>query len=437
MTSNGNQSNGGSQLFNPERLRSDLARLVRAQAPKHFLTRATGSSLSEEFEHPLELKVSGPRASDLAALTASGELYTWRKSVERVEQDSGVDLRSHTKNILKVPTPIPQRFVLKSWEDAVRLDRTLALQSGSTPSLDLELTVVQTLATAVNRLAGALGSPADLSTHEAWFKALQKVEATQLDATIDALVFLNSAELAGRTLRELPVPHFGTKWIEQNLALISAVLGIDPREEASGRVTRVAITYADPHYASKSGNRRYDSLVSGDFHQQPYLPRALLIAENHECADRIPPIVGLIAARGDGKNVLNVARTLTEFFPDTPILYWGDIDEEGLAILSHLRAHFPDVHSILMDGDAWQAHKHLGTAVANDLEIARLNRAAPNLTNSEQSALHKVTAEGTPAPRIEQERIPKESVISALTHAIAKLPDIPTTNANYIDQPLW
>jgi len=75
--------------------------------------------------------------------------------------------------------------------------------------------------------------------------------------------------------------------------------------------------------------------------------------------------------------------------------------------------------------------------VANDVEIARLNRDAPNLTATERLALRRVTSPGTPTPRIEQERIPKDVVARALAQAVDSLPKPASTEPNYIDQPLW
>jgi len=41
------------------------------------------------------------------------------------------------------------------------------------------------------------------------------------------------------------------------------------------------------------------------------------------------------------------------------IVYWGDIDTHGFAILSRLRNHFPKVISILMDRQTLILHKKL------------------------------------------------------------------------------
>ncbi|MCL7660007.1 DUF2220 domain-containing protein, partial [Klebsiella pneumoniae] len=41
------------------------------------------------------------------------------------------------------------------------------------------------------------------------------------------------------------------------------------------------------------------------------------------------------------------------------VIYWGDLDSHGFAILNRLRSHLPEVESVLMDEATLLAHRDL------------------------------------------------------------------------------
>ena len=93
-----------------------------------------------------------------------------------------------------------------------------------------------------------------------------------------------------------------------------------------------------------------------------------------------------------------------------PVLYWGDLDSNGFAILRHLRLNHPNVTSVLMDEPALLAHRDLWvpepTPVRGDIDA---------LTESETRALHALRREGD--VRLEQERIPWAYAVATLRQA--------------------
>lgn len=86
---------------------------------------------------------------------------------------------------------------------------------------------------------------------------------------------------------------------------------------------------------------------------------------------------------------------------DVDLVYWGDIDTHGFAILDRLRAHFPKARSLLMDADTLHAHRTLwGT------ETDRHALPLPRLTDAEQDLYAALLADRFgDAIRLEQERI--------------------------------
>lgn len=108
------------------------------------------------------------------------------------------------------------------------------------------------------------------------------------------------------------------------------------------------------------------------------------------------------------------------------VVYWGDIDADGYAILDHFRAALavptPDgapakhVTSILME--ATDLHRYSLHGVNHDKAgrpIKPSQELLPHLTEAETIAYATVATAGpTPFRRIEQEAIP-------LTHAVTRL----------------
>lgn len=378
---------------------------------------ASDALLSE----PITLKTGLPSSgSRLKEIVLSGELFESRLALESLTHINGVRLQKLNRAVFKVIEPVPTTISVDSFHAAVELEKALAVKSSESPLLGELLSEIELRTTHISDLAIRLTSTPSLDSKTAWYRALKNTPSDLFKQTCDALVYVSQQSISGSTLRALPVPHFGTKWLEKNRTLVKAILGFDPREQAEPRITRVCLTYADPEYLDEPEKRRFDSLVLGDYYAAPYQPRCILIAENNESADRFPPFPGLVTARGDGKSVLPIIHTLTSFFPNVPLVYWGDIDEEGLAILSLVRENYPQVASMLMDIEAWQKYQYLGTSLSKDAEIGVLNRRALYLTDSEREALMAVTGTGSSAPRIEQERIPLEDIVAALTEVISQ-----------------
>jgi hypothetical protein len=86
---------------------------------------------------------------------------------------------------------------------------------------------------------------------------------------------------------------------------------------------------------------------------------------------------------------------------DLEVIYWGDIDTHGFAILDRLRGLFPHVRSMLMDRATLTAHRSQWVVepVPSDAVLAHLDEV--------ESALYRDLAAGAfgVAVRLEQERI--------------------------------
>ena len=83
------------------------------------------------------------------------------------------------------------------------------------------------------------------------------------------------------------------------------------------------------------------------------------------------------------------------------VLYWGDVDVDGLAILARLRSRLPQVRSILMGPEVLERYATL--VVPDPAADKHEGRSIPDgLTASERWAWEVVSTRGI---RLEQERV--------------------------------
>ena len=102
---------------------------------------------------------------------------------------------------------------------------------------------------------------------------------------------------------------------------------------------------------------------------------------------------------GKGFNIDSVGRL--RWLVSADVLYWGDIDTHGFAILDRLRAWLPPARSVLMDRDTLIAHRERW--VTEDRPAASV---LTRLTPDERDLYSELVAGGLgERVRLEQERI--------------------------------
>lgn len=133
--------------------------------------------------------------------------------------------------------------------------------------------------------------------------------------------------------------------------------------------------------------------------------------ENLESLLALPDLPGVVAVHGQGY----AARVLhrVDRIRDADVVYWEDLDTDGLNILSAVRAGLPHARSILMDRATLIAHLDLA------VPEPRPRRALPaRLTDSEAEAFAALRELGD--VRLEQERLPWSTALATMT-AVAGL----------------
>lgn len=220
------------------------------------------------------------------------------------------------------------------------------------------------------------------------------------------------------TPRQVPVPGLHAKWLDVTgrRTLIARLLGLD-QIVLRDRPTQAQVTYVDPDHASASG-RRWDILTAGDRVDWPYPPRVVLIVENRDTACYFPPVVpGGVVVLGNGDAAVTAITAVTAHLGDVNIVYWGDIDAEGLRIVSRLRERGHEVTTMLMDVVTYMTYAVFGTNLhpSGRTIMAGEPVPAPALTAAEAALYRQLTDPAfTGHRRIEQERIPLQVAVDTL-----------------------
>jgi hypothetical protein len=118
----------------------------------------------------------------------------------------------------------------------------------------------------------------------------------------------------------------------------------------------------------------------------------------------LPYVPRGFALHGGGYAVASWRRV--SWLANVEVTYWGDLDVDGLVILSQFRGQFAHARSLWMDEDAltrW--HARVGRAPPRNLE------APPHLTGGEQAAFVRCRQEHL---RLEQERIDHQAVCAEI-----------------------
>lgn len=202
------------------------------------------------------------------------------------------------------------------------------------------------------RLHGSVG---DRDPVRAWmlaypFKALAlEDDWPRLLAAYD---WFDSHRGSGRYLREISAPGVDTKFAERHRPTLASLLGVS--STAAGFVdglglrgkpelvrVRLAPNLGLPEPLTEIAVRA-DELAKLDL-----APRTALVVENEISYLSVPVPPGGMVVWGKGFEVDRVGRL--PWLADVEVVYWGDIDTHGFAILDRLRAWLPQTRSVLMD----------------------------------------------------------------------------------------
>lgn len=228
-------------------------------------------------------------------------------------------------------------------------------------------------------------------------------------------------------LRQIDLPEIDTKFIECYRGVLSELLDLILPDEAVEPSATGAINFERRYgFKSKPTLIRFRLLdpelfIQGcsdltiparEFGALNLPVRRVFITENEINGLAFPAVPGSLVLFGLGYGLDRLAEIT--WLHHIEIMYWGDIDTHGFAMLDQLRCYFPHARSLLMDNPTLQAHRTLWgeepTPTAKDL---------PRLT-AEETGIYNALRQNEFAARLrlEQERISYGWVARTLANLI-------------------
>lgn len=214
--------------------------------------------------------------------------------------------------------------------------------------------------------------------------------------------------------RELPIRGIDTKWVEHHRKVIELLFkvftGRDSVPFQLRAPAQIRVRFLDDSLAP--GGLHDLSASPAELNRYAGSPDLVILCENLISLMTLPPLGGAIGIHGGGYGVSELA-SLT-WLQTVPVLYWGDLDSHGFAILNQWRHHHARTESLMMDEKTFAAH--------HDLCVSEPTPSCAHLsclTPPEEATLKLLQAQGN--VRLEQERIEWSYAQAEIKSAVAAL----------------
>lgn len=359
---------------------------------------------------PIELRLRQPSAAEMGqAFDAARAWIGALAGMAREERGFGYELvwrdithRQLGRNRIPVAARIPSEEealrLIGRGADARRFDRLAGATLEAFPILRSWL----------------LRQPLRLLSHaEAW------------ERIIAVLRWFRANPRPGIYLRQLDIEGVDTKFIESHKGLFTELLDeimppdailasangarqFEARFGLSAKPALIRFRFLDPdHYI---GGLSDLSIPVAHFAALETRAERIFVTENEVNALAFPPVPGGMVVFGGGYGIDRLGGA--GWLGSRDVVYWGDIDTHGFAILDRLRSYFPHVRSMLMDHATLDAHRFLwgmeGDATRYTGELVRLTEDERHLFVELRDNIHATNL------RLEQERLPYSWVLDAL-----------------------
>lgn len=290
----------------------------------------------------VDVRLRGPRTGEIGEQL--GDVQTWIDALEHGSQSGKrFDLTyAAVGGRLVGRNRLPARAVIRSYDQAWALLGVLPL---------------------VRRYESVVATTRAIPPVHRWvcdqpFKALEHAEWPQLLAAYE---WLDAARGSGRRLRQVDAPGVDTKFVERHRSVLAALLGVPGSASGFARALGLAT-------APESVRLRFDEGFAGmpeclsegvflrsELARLPVSVQTALIIENEATYLSVDVPAQGVVVWGKGFEV-DRAGSLP-WLRDADVVYWGDLDTHGFAILDRLRAWLPQTRSILMDRETLLRHR--------------------------------------------------------------------------------
>ncbi|WP_105034496.1 Wadjet anti-phage system protein JetD domain-containing protein [Cryobacterium aureum] len=228
-------------------------------------------------------------------------------------------------------------------------------------------------------------------------RTLQALTDANFATLLQVVAWLAEHPASGWRIRQLPIRGIDTKWLEGHRAIVeglhSAVSG-NLTLGLQGAPNLVRVRFLDPHL--RPGGLCDVIAPVEELAALAIAPTTVFVFENLETMFAMPELPGAVVVHGGGYAAPRLGSI--PWIHTGRVIYWGDLDSDGFAILHALRSTCDDVTSVLMD--------EATLLLFRDLWVPEPKAAGGtylSLTAEEMGALSRIRSEGN--VRLEQERI--------------------------------
>jgi hypothetical protein len=261
-----------------------------------------------------------------------------------------------------------------------------------------------------------------------WLTA-HPMQALKLEACwaqiLDTVRWVDGCQKPGMYLRQIDVPAVDTKFIEQHRGVLGELLDhqlaaerIDPsvpRSDFTGRYRfRKKPQYVRFRLLGGDIQLGWGSLSeltvrASELTVAPPGVTTVYAVENETTYLAFPAVAGAMVIFGGGYAVS--ALESLAWLADADLIYWGDIDTHGFAILDRLRQRFPQARSMLMDRLTLLAHRSQWVTEPSP------TGGPLDLLDQDEAELYRDLATNMlgKSIRLEQERVRFSAVLAILT----------------------
>ena len=319
---------------------------------------SAAAGFADAFTFSLGRVTQKDAATDLLALR--NEARAWREAVEK-RKGWQLEEKSLSLRALRATVSIPKTVSVAADEDLISALSPAGLTvSDWTEAISrLQRIAERFLPTPTFEEANTLTRAAK-STSVLWRKALPDSDFERLLLLID---WLRQHPNAGCFIREIPLEGIDSKWFERHRRALCALwnalfsTSIEPTDFAEAMGLRSPPNYVRVRHASTwfgdSQPNGYDAARDALMVPLDLLARrapesdVVLIVENEQTglSISVPNSLPVLIGMGYGVTALETVPWLAA----KRILYFGDLDTHGLAILAECRRRFPQTESVLMN----------------------------------------------------------------------------------------
>ena len=349
---------------------------------------------------PMRLTIKSPSSNELGTHFSAAQ--DWVQSLAKATKHAVLTLEWHEVNHRQLGrNKLPKALLLSSLLDTVRW-------LGKSKELQVFLQQANTLLSAFPNLQSwVLKNPHRLLN-----------ERDSLQRLMAILGWIKANPRPDIYLRQLSLPGIDTKFIEQHKKLLADWLDLElPPESIVSEhrgTNQFELRYGFREKPAQIRFRILDEafylnglsdlmLTTAAFCRLDLAIKTVFITENDINGLVFPdhPAAIVLFGRGYGFDFLKHAHWLKDKF----VIYWGDIDTHGFAILNQCRHYLPQATSLLMDKETLLSHsshwsqdlkptyaelKHL-TSEESELYIALKNNQYGNHVRLEQEFVSYTT----------------------------------------------